>query len=149
MSAVIEVGNVTRPGQAVELYRAAEAAFNQGEAATLELRGQPVARIVPLAAGPVTGLTEHLGYVVRAVIEGTRADWQLPSWLVAAEHPGGGWFTWSVVDDHGRLLWCCPGRYGDRAAALADLAGRVAALAAPDTGVDTGDGIEPYEDEPA
>lgn len=80
---------------------------------------------------PVPGETEHGGYVVRAVVQGQRdPSWQLPHWYVAAEHPRRGWITWTVVDQHGLLLFCMPdthsvdGREGDQGAALEDMARR-------------------------
>jgi hypothetical protein len=72
--------------------------------------------------------TEHEGYAVRAVVEGQPAEGHLPHWYVAAEGPDG-WATWTVVLEHGRLLWVMPHKLSmpeglpiDRAAALADLA---------------------------
>ncbi len=82
-------------------------------------------------AGAVPQLgTEHDGYTVRAVVEGQPAEGRLPHWYVAGEGPEG-WASWTVVLEHGRLLWVMPHKLSmpeglpiDRAAALRDLAER-------------------------
>jgi hypothetical protein len=79
---------------------------------------------------PVADVTEHDGYTVRAVIAGQPEDWQLPHWFAAAEGPEG-WAVWTVLDDHGTVLWTMPalhvmpeGTPLDRAGALGELAER-------------------------
>jgi len=85
-------------------------------------------------AAPVPQLgTEHNGYAVRAVVAGEVAEGHLPHWYVAAEGEDGWpvWAVWTVVLEHGRLLWTCPAMHHmpsgdplDRAGALAELAER-------------------------
>ena len=56
MSDTIDVSNITFPGQALALDRAARAAYERGEVTTLVVRDTPVAVIAPLpqpAAGEV------------------------------------------------------------------------------------------------
>jgi hypothetical protein len=78
---------------------------------------------------PVAGVTQHDHYTVRQVVTGLTREGQLPHWYVAAENPRGGWITWTVVRERGRLLFTSPFRFerGDRddnrASALAYLAG--------------------------